>query len=162
MLWRMVESELSTHALPPTANLGASARAKFRRFLRGNGEGMVFASNIVRALLSVRSQISVGQMVAGQALVSRDSKAFENCQRGTWKSTHVDLVWSQTRPRADRIVVGELNVRELQISVVLEFVDDHSQHLGHGVVHPFNASVVVWMVGYCGKFMDTQTLKNIL
>ena len=78
----------------------------------GNGEGMVFANNIVRALLSVYSQVAVGQVFAGQTLVSRDSGAFENRQRETWKSTHVNLVGGQTRRRADRIVVCELDVRE--------------------------------------------------
>ena len=53
----------------------------------GNGAGMVFANNIVRALLSVCSQVAIGQVVAGQTLLSRDSSAFENRQRETWKST---------------------------------------------------------------------------
>ena len=78
----------------------------------GNGEGMVFANNIVRALLLVCNHVAVGQVVAGQTLVSRDSGPFENRQRETWKSTHVNLVGGQTRRRADRIVVCELDVRE--------------------------------------------------
>ena len=97
---------------------------------------MVFANNIVRALLSICSQVATGQVVTGQTLVSRDSGVFENHQRQTWKSTHVNLVGHQTRRRSDRIVVSELDVRELQIPVVLSFIDDHSQHLGHSVVHP--------------------------
>ena len=80
--------------------------------IAGNGVGMVFANNILRALLSVCSQIAVDQVVAAQTLVSRDSGAFENRQRETWKSTHVNLVGGQTRRRADRIVVCELDVRE--------------------------------------------------
>ena len=87
---------------------------------------MVFANNIVRALLSVCSQVSVGQVVAGQTLVSRDSGEFENRQKEMWKCTHVNLVGRQSRRRADQIVVCEVNVRELQIPVVL-FIDDHSQ-----------------------------------
>ena len=51
-----------------------------------NGEGMVFANNVVLALLSVCSQVAVGQVVTGQTLVSRDSGAFENRQGETWKS----------------------------------------------------------------------------
>ena len=39
---------------------------------------MVIATNIVRALLSVCSQVAVREMVAGQTLVSRESGAFEN------------------------------------------------------------------------------------
>ena len=53
----------------------------------GNGDCMVFANNIVRALLSVCSQVAIGQVVEGQTLLSRDSVAFENRQRETLKST---------------------------------------------------------------------------
>ena len=50
-----------------------------------NGEGMVFANNIVRALLSVCSQVAIGQVVAGQTLVSRYSGTFQNRLGETWK-----------------------------------------------------------------------------
>ena len=119
--------------------------------IAGNGVGMVFANNILRALLSVCSQIAVDQVVAAQTLVSRDSGAFENRQRETWKSTHVSLAGRQARCRADGIVVGELDVRELQIPVVLPFIHDRCQHLSHSVVHTLNASVAVWMIGAYGK-----------
>ena len=82
----------------------------------------MFANNIVRALLSICSQVATGQVVTGQTLVSRDSGVFENHQRQTWKSTHVNLVGHQTRRRSDRIVVSELDAREPQIPVVLSFV----------------------------------------
>ena len=124
----------------------------------GNGEGMVFANNIVCALLSVCNQVAIGHVVAGQTLVSRYSGAFENRQGETWKTTHVNLVGRQTRRRVDRIVVCELAVREPQIPVVLSFVDDHSQHLGHSVVHPFNASVAVRMIRACAKLAHPQLL----
>ena len=87
-----------------------------------NGEGMVFANNTVRTLMSVCSQVAVGQVVGGQTLASRDSGAFENRQRETWKSTNVNLVGGRTRRRADRTAVSELDVRELQIPVVLSFI----------------------------------------
>ena len=48
----------------------------------GNGEGMVFANNIVRALLSVCSQVAIGQVVAGQTLVSARSKTVRG-RRGS-------------------------------------------------------------------------------
>ena len=79
----------------------------------GNGEGMVFANNTFRALLSVCSKVAIGQVVAGQTLASRDSVVFENRQREAWKSTHVNLVEPQTRRHADRTVVCELDVGEL-------------------------------------------------
>ena len=45
---------------------------------------MVFANNVVRALLPVGGQVTIGQVVTGQALVSRYSGAFENRQGETW------------------------------------------------------------------------------
>ena len=74
------------------------------------------------------------------------------------ESTHVKLVGRQTRRRADRVVVSKLDVRELQIPVVSSFVDDHSQHLGDSVVHLLNASVVVRMLGACGKLAHSRQL----
>ena len=53
---------------------------------------MVFANNVVRALLPVGGQVTIGQVVTGQTLESRYSLAFENRQGETWKSTHVNLV----------------------------------------------------------------------
>ena len=45
-----------------------------------NGESMVYANNVVRALLPVGGQVTRAPVVAGQALVSRYSSAFENRQ----------------------------------------------------------------------------------
>ena len=158
----MVEAELYTHAQPPTANLdtgrSASTRAEFRRLTRET----VFTDNVVRVPLLVCSQVAMGQVVVGQALVSHESGAFENRQSETWKSTHVDLVGRQTRHRADRIVVSQHDVREVQIPVVLPFVDYHSQDLGHSVVHPLNASDAVGMIGACGKLAHSQQLAYSL
>ena len=128
----------------------------------GNGEGMVFTNIIARMMPSVCSRVVVGQVVTSQTLVSRDSGAFENRQRETWKSTHVNLVGGQTRRRADRIVVCELKVRELQVPIVLSFINDHSQHLGYSVVHPLYASVTVWMIGARGKFANSLKLVDSL
>ena len=122
----------------------------------------MFANNIVRALQSVCSQVSVGQVVASQTLASRNFGVFENRQRETWESIHVNLIGRQTRRRTDRIVVCELDVTELQIPVVLSFVDDHSQHLSHSLVHPLNGSVTVWMIGACGKLTHSQKLVDSL
>ena len=101
-------------------------------------------------------------MVTGQTLVSRDSGAFENCQRETWESPHVNRLGHQSRCRADRIVVSEPDVRETQIPVVLLLVDDHRQHSGLSVVHPLNASVAVRMLGACGKLEHSQQLVDSL
>ena len=80
----MVEAELYTQAQPPTANFGFRTRCVSEVGVSAvnarNGEGMVFANNIARVLLSVCSQVAIGQVVAGQTLVFRYSGAFENRQ----------------------------------------------------------------------------------
>ena len=57
-----------------------------------NGEGVVCANNVVRALFSVGGQVAIGQVVSGQTLVPHDAGAVGNRQGETWKSAHVDLV----------------------------------------------------------------------
>ena len=124
--WRMVEAELCIHVPPLTT----SSRCWTQRVSEGgvsagnarNGEGMVFANNVVRARLPGCSQVAIGQVVAGQTRVSCYSGAFENRQGETWKPTHVNLVGRQTRRRADRTVVTELDMSEPQIPVVLSLV----------------------------------------
>ena len=70
----------------------------------------------------------------------------------------MNLVGGQASGGADRIVVGELHVRQLRIPIVLLFVDDNSQHLGHCVVNTLHTTVTAWMVGAGGDFSNTQKL----
>ena len=120
--WKMVEAELYTHPQAPKANLGAggsaSARAEFLRVTRQTVRGWC-SRPMSFAPLPVCGQVALGQVVPGQTLVSRYSGAFENRQGETWRRTHVNLVERQTRCRADRFVVCELDVRKPQIPVSL-------------------------------------------
>ena len=54
----------------------------------------MFTDDIVLALLAVGRQVTVGEVVEGQALVAGDPGAFENREREARKTAHVDLVWS--------------------------------------------------------------------
>ena len=121
-----------------------------------NGEDVVCADNVVRALLPVRCQIAIGQVVAGQTMVSNDTSAVETRQREPWESAHVHVIGRQTRRRADSIVVSKFDMEQMQVAVVLSLVDDHSQHLGHSVVCPLNVPVTVGMIGACSKLMHAQ------
>lgn len=57
--------------------------------------------------------VAVGELVAGQPLVSDDPGAFEKRERKTWKPAHGDLVGSYAGGGADRNVVGKFDVRRL-------------------------------------------------
>ena len=87
-----------------------------------------------------------------------DPGAVENSEREAREPTNVNLVGGQSSGCADRIIVGELHVRQLRIPIVLAFVDDHSQHLGHCVVNVLHTTVTALMVGAGGDFSNTKML----
>ena len=70
----------------------------------------------------------------------------------------MNLVGGQAGGGTDRIVVGELHVWQLRIPIVLAFVDNHSQHLGHCVVNALHATVAAWMIGAGGDCSNTKKL----
>ena len=61
---------------------------------------------------------------------------------------------------ADGIVVSESHVRQVIIPVILSLVDDHSEHLGHGMIHALDAAVAVRMIGACRNFAHAVQLVN--
>ena len=90
-----------------------------------------------------------------------DPGTVENKEREAREPAHMNLVGGQVSDGTDRIVVGELHVHQLRISIVLAFVDDHSQHLGHcvvNVVNAFHTTVAAGMVGAGGEFSNTKKL----
>ncbi|MEP3304672.1 MAG: hypothetical protein ABJO05_22125 [Roseibium sp.] len=117
----------------------------------------MFASDIVRALLAVRRQIAVGEVVAGLNCLAGNPSALENRERGAWERTLTDLVGSQTLGGPYRIVVRKFDVKELFIPVVLELVDDHRKHLSHRVIHTFHPTVAVCMEELVAIFITPRS-----
>ena len=87
-----------------------------------------------------------------------DSSTLENREGEAWQPTHMYLVGSQTRGGTDRIVAYKFALMVLFISVVLELVDGHCQHLDHRVVYTSYSTVAVWVVGAGGEFSNPQKL----
>ena len=54
----------------------------------------MFTDDIVRALLTVRRRVAVGEVIAGQALVAEDADALKSREREARELAHVDLVGS--------------------------------------------------------------------
>ena len=54
---------------------------------------MAFLDDIVLALLAVGRQVAVGEVIAGQTLLTGDPGAFKNREREARMPAHVDLVW---------------------------------------------------------------------
>ena len=91
--------------------------------------------------MAVGGEVAVFQVVAGETLVASGVVVFED---GEGKA---HLIRGQTGGGADGIVVSKFHVRQVDVPVVLSFVDDHRQHLSHGVVDPLGATVAVGVLG---------------
>ena len=59
------------------------------------------------------------------------------------------LVRGQPSGGTDGIVVSEFYVRQVSIPIILSLVDDHSEHLGHGMIHALDTTVAARMIGAC-------------
>ena len=46
------------------------------------------------------------------------------------------------------------------IPIILPLVDDHSEHLSHGMIHALDAAVAVRMIGSCHNFAHAEELVN--
>ena len=55
-------------------------------------------------------------------------------------------------------ILSEFHVRQVDVPIVLFSVDDHRQHLGHGVVDALDATVAVGMVGARRDFRMPRSL----
>ena len=91
--------------------------------------------------------MAVFQMVAGEALMASGVVVFEDGEGKVGEAVHMHLVQRQPGGGADGIVVSKFHVWQVDVPVVLSFVDDHRQHLSHGVVDALDAIVADGMVG---------------
>ena len=99
-------------------------------------------------------------MVAGEALVDSGVVVFEDGEGEGREAVLTQLIRGQPRGNADGIVVSEFHVRQVDVPVVLSFVDDHRQHLSHGVVDALNATVTVGVVGARRDFSHAEELAG--
>ena len=72
----------------------------------------------------------------------------------------MDVIWGKARGRADRVVVGVFDMRQMDVPVDLVFVTDHGKHLCHGVAYTFNAAVSADMVCAGREFVYTVIRQN--
>ena len=60
----------------------------------------------------------------------------------------------------DGIVVSKFHVWPTGIPLILPLVDDHSEHLSHGMIHALEATGVVRRIGTCQNFAGAEDLVN--
>ena len=80
-------------------------------------------------------------------MVTTGVDVVEDGHRKTRETVHVHLIRSETGCSTNRVVVGELDVGQVEIPIILTFVDDHGEHLSHGVIDAFDPTIAIWMIG---------------
>ena len=68
----------------------------------------------------------------------------------------MNFVRGEARGCADRVVVCVLDMREVDVPVVLMFVAIHGKHLCHCMVNAFDAAVTAGVVGAGCEFRDAE------
>ena len=85
---------------------------------------------------------------------------FEDGEGKAGEAVHMNLIRCQPGAGADGIVVSKFHVRQVDVPVVLSFVDDHRQHLNHGVVDALDATLAVGVVSARRDFSRAEELVH--
>ena len=132
--------------------MSASENAELPRSTRET-EGVLFANQRIRTPLRVGGEVAVFQVVAGEALVNSGVVAFEDGEREAGKAIHMHLIGGEPGGGADGAATSKFHVRQVDVPVVLSFIDDHCEHLIHGVIDALDATVAIEMVGTRSDFL---------
>ena len=60
----------------------------------------------------------------------------------------------------DGVIVSKFHVWQMDIPIILPLIDDHSEHLSHGMIHAFDAAVAVRLIGTCRNFARAEELVH--
>ena len=94
----------------------------------GDIEGVLFVNQRIRTPLAVSGGVAVLHLVASGVMV------FERCEGKAGEAVHMHLIRCQPGGGAAGIAVSKFLVWQVDVPVVLSFVDDHCQHLSAGLV----------------------------
>ena len=108
---------------------------------------MLFSHKFVGALLTLASEVAIGELVAVEVLMGTTVRSIEDGKGRAREASDVDLIGGKACDGANRVVIGVLDVGKMDVPVVLVFVTDHGYHLCHTVVNTFHASVSTGVIG---------------
>ena len=107
---------------------------------------MLFTNHLIGTPLAVAGEVAVFEVVASKALVSSGVAVSEGSEGEAGMSVHMHFNSGPRGGGAGGVGVSKFHVRHVDVPVVLHFVDDHRQHLRHGVVDALDATVTIGVV----------------
>ena len=69
-----------------------------------NGEGVLFAHDFISALLSVASEVAVGELIAIEALMATPVRSVEDGEREAREASDMDFIGGKARGGANGVV----------------------------------------------------------
>ena len=90
-----------------------------------NDEGVLFSHKVVGALLTLASEVAIGESVAVEVLVGTTLRSIEEGETEAREASDVDFIRGKARGGANGVVIGVFDVGKMDVPVVLVFVTDH-------------------------------------
>ena len=90
-----------------------------------NGEGVLFSHSFIGALLSVASEVAIGELIAVEALMGATVRSIKDGEGEAREASDVDFIGGKARGGANGAVIGIFDVGKVDVPVVLVFVTDH-------------------------------------
>lgn len=122
---------------------------------------MVVADEVVNSLLPLSEEVMVVvELVARETLMPPGVVALEDGEREARHAAQVDSRSGEAGGRLDGVDLSGLDVRQVEVPVILALVHTHGEHSGEGVVEGFYTASSLGVVGAGGKFMGAQKLVD--
>lgn len=122
----------------------------------GGRSDIVMTDKVVSPLLPFSDKVEV---------VTRERPWFpshvvpvELCEREVRHTAQVGFARSEAGGGMDGVAVGGLDVKHVEIPVILPFVHKHGEHLGGSVAEAFHASISLGVVGASAEFVSAWKL----
>ena len=90
-----------------------------------NGEDVLFSHNFIGALLSVTSEVAIGELIAIEALMGTTVRSIKDGEGKAREASNVDFIGGKARGGANGVVIDVFDVGKMEVPVVLVFVADH-------------------------------------
>ena len=90
-----------------------------------NCEGVLFSHKFVGALLTLVSEVAIGELVAVEVLMGTTVRSVKDGEGKAREASDVDFIGGKARGGINGIVIGVFDVGKVDVPVVLVFVTDH-------------------------------------
>ena len=90
-----------------------------------NGEGVLFSNKFVGALLTLASEVAIGELIAVEVLMGTTVRSINDGEGKAREASYVDFIRGKARGGANGVVIAVFDVGTMDVLVVLVFVIDH-------------------------------------